>query len=516
MRRWLSLTILLLASAASAAGLDASNPDVGPVKADGMTDDLPALKRACAMASEQKRRLDLPAGRIRLVAPMTLSGAIPVTGPLDIVGEGRDETVLAVEPSADRGDLGLFGIPAVFAIPASATGCGVALSGLTATCSGDPTTAENRALIYQKGPAANDIKTWLRVRDVATSGGWTTPFMVDSGAQVTGTKVEWTFRDCDIGSKYNCIFFYGLPERSRYLDAQGCTFTSGTEDGRGNCLYISPQCAIKIIGCDFRRNWRCALKYAGVSAAGTADYGIISDCTFSDCHGAGIETDKFSTCLISGCTFGAGLDRAIVHFGGVSVSGCVSYARAFLSTSGASATDPLITVRDCRLIGCTQVMAGGATDQWIGTRWTFSGLDIKGGDNSTATLFNVNRDESVYINDCRIDAANMQAAIVPNGGDWTVRDTEITGVYRWGAIGITKAPKSFDVRNCRIAPAGGKAVFWTSVADGMPANVICGRGNRKVGPLSEIRVQANPVLEQDWRDDSGTLVPFASSTGSLP
>jgi hypothetical protein len=456
--RFTALLFLLLASSASAAGLDAT--DYG-VKADGTTDDLPALRAACTAAQAQDRRLDLPAGKIRLVAPMTLSGAIPVTGPLHITGEGRDETVLAVEPSADRGDL------SVFAIPATAGGCGVTLSHLGATLGGDPTTAENRILVYQRGPQANDLKTWLRVRDVATSAGWTTPFMVDSGTQVTGTRVEWTFRDCDVSAKYNCIFFYGLPERSRYLDVQGCTF-----------------------------------------AAGAADYGIIADCTVSDCHGAGIEVDKFSVAQISGCTFGTGLDRAIVHFGGVQISGCVSYARAFLSTSGASADHPLITVRDCRLIGCAQVMAGGATDQWIGTRWAFSGLDVQGGDNNIAALFNVNRDESVSISDCRIDAANMQAALVPNGGDWTVRNTEIKGVYRWGAIGITKAPKSFDIRNSAIAPGGGKAAFWISAAGGVPANTICGRECRLAGPLYEIRAQPVPVGAQDWCDDRGAVVPF--------
>jgi hypothetical protein len=534
MRRWLSLPILLLASAASAAGLDARSPDVGPVKADGQVDDLPALKRACAMAQTQNRRLDLPAGKIRIVLPVSDQGyGIQVTGPLDIAGEGRDETILAIEPGADRGNVTLFSIPDL------ATGYGLTLSHLTATCAGDPTPAENRFLVWHRGPRASDLRTWLRVNDVTSSGGWTSVFFMDSGTAVTGTRVHWTFRDCDIGAKYGCLFFYGLPERSRYLDVQGCTFASGTPapDSRGNCLYISPQCSVKVIGCTFRKNARCALKYAGVNAAGKADHGVIANCTFNECTGAAIEVDKFSTPLVSGCVFGSEsdlvpdppdpvtgvvkpkqLDRAIVHFGGVKVADCVSYARAFLSPSGASAKDALIEVANCRMIGCTQVMAGAADPtNWVGTRWRFSGCEIRGGTLSTGSLF-VTRaaDEWVEIVNCRIDVAGLQSVIVANSSTFRLRNTSISGTTVRGALEITTAPQSVDVRDCEFAMAASKAVFWASIAGGMPKDVIRGRGNRKTGPLSEIRVQANPVLEQDWRDDSGTLVPFASSTGSLP
>jgi hypothetical protein len=501
MRRTLAPMLLLLASPALAAGLDARDYDV---RADGTTDDLPALKAACAAASKANRRLDLPAGKIRCVVPVADQGyGIMVYGPLDLHGEGRDSTTLAVEPSTDRGNLSLF------MVPDNAAGYGVTFSGLSATCAGIPDPSENRMLIWHRGPRVDGARSWLRVRDVATSGGWTTAFFMDAGTQVNGSRVDWDFDGCNLGATYNCLFFYGAPIKSRYLRARGCTFESGTPDGRGNCLYISQSCSILVDGCLFRNNSRAALKYAGVNAVGSGDYGIVSNCAFVDCKGVGIETDKFLVTQIEGCTFGPEIDRAIVHFGGVAVSGCVSYGRAFLSPSGASAKDALITVRDCRLVGCTQVMAGAATTDWTGTVWRFSGLDIKGGSLSTGSLFLTRApDERVEIADCRIDAVDLQSAIVGNLSTWELRGTSIKGMYVRGVVEVTAAPKMIDVRNCEIAPAGGKAAFWISATNGIPPNTIRGRGCRTSCPLSEIRALAVPVGPQDWRDDAGAVVPF--------
>lgn len=498
---------------------------------NGSVNDASAFKSAAIAAMAAGRPLYIPQGTYRLVVPTgqtnhpsTLSPGpgtwIILNNPLSIAGDGND-TILVIEPSDP-----VTGNMFVFMIPHNVNNIGIIFDHIRIDGPARATDVEfdsqpQRYLVMHYGPYLDNLHTWSKAYNTKITGEFLACFQVDAAMATPNASVTWDFANCEMEALSGALLCFSNSNApaTRTLTCRDCTFDAGipgpTEGsiGRGNALYIHPSTNLLVERCTFVDNHRCALKYAGVSASGNANYGIIRDCIFDTCTNTAIETDEYTHTIIEECYFSPTVQTAIVHFGHFTMRNCTGSPKSIASTSGLYTDNVVVTIEDCNYNNITSVITGmpiGWTNSnYVIRRCNFLISPVVTPGLPTLLFQCAVKNDSILIEDCTIEGQNTSSiAISMSYGNWTVKNNIFTGTFKNSQGGVVTlynkagATCYFD-GNTFNQTTGSVLAIISSLSDGK----ITGRNNILGSGVDLAYKYPGAVYGiQDWRDLNGNVV----------